>query len=218
MSDFSSSPRPDHGQRRRTGLALIAVMGIVALAGLGIGMASAHPDDAGIVLGRPSPSKSLAIPPAAHYRPALPTSLPSVTSPAPPPTPTPSPSASPSATWEPGLLAGLAPGSRTGTPHRNGGHPGQERRRPILPIPALPPRAPATTPRAAATTPRPETPRPPRQAEPVDAPKAATAQAPRAQDGRRAPGPERVPDPCATWDGFKRDYCYQVVDSLTRGN
>ncbi|MCT9932922.1 hypothetical protein N5079_22190 [Planotetraspora sp. A-T 1434] len=48
-------------------------------------------------------------------------------------------------------------------------------------------------------------------AQPPDAPK---QDLPR-PDGHPRPG--RFPDPCATYDGLRRDYCYQVLDGLTGG-
>lgn len=54
---------------------------------------------------------------------------------------------------------------------------------------------------------RPQASPPVRKARPSDAP------TPR----RTGSGAKRVPDPCATFRDFRRDYCYQVLDDLRGG-
>ncbi|GII27212.1 hypothetical protein Pmi06nite_06540 [Planotetraspora mira] len=200
MSDFSPPPRTGHPQRPRTALALMGVMSVVGLAGLGIVLALSSNGD------------------VAH-EPATPSAAPAsfiVQAPTTPPETIPE---NPEATWAPGVVAGEAPGAqgagevppdtisptdpaeqpgapetRPGTPpkhpdRRNPGHPGRnELPTSPAPRPVLPPRMPVEKPAPAAPAAR-----APREVTPAQAPPgAARSAAPQPGPNPDRPGPAPV--------------------------
>lgn len=204
MPQYDPIPDAQLPEPRRRGSGIIAVVGVTGVAALaGFGLAVAAPQTPGASEPQPSTARSdTRTPSSAEHFPAE-----RVTAgPVPPP---PDATAEPPAPQRASRSAGGSGGSRsTGTSRGTGARP----------------RAAKTTPSSAdANRPSPKPSAPRRAAEsgtPGKPPagESARAEAPPPVPRKGAPGPyRRVPDPCATFYDFRRDYCYRVLDRLMSG-